>query len=779
MAGCYRRRRLFRMIFSRRNAHWLGMAGVGALSAVLLFALFHFVFADPNDYFFLPAGDGLQSYYVTAFYAFYDAGSHFSGMNYPFGENFTYPNLQPLIALGINLLQHLGIPAPEYTVAITNLLALLGVWLTPVVSYAILRRLQLPIWYAGITALLIGFLSPQIQRLGGHMSLSYPCFVPLLWYCILRMQEAPRQFRWYILFAVGSLLMGLVQVYFLACGCFFLLAYVLVLSFQRPRPTALLWYMILTAVLPLLLFRSWLWLTDSVTDRPPNPYGFLVYMATPSGVFTPALSPLREVWAALLPAGDISFEGMAYIGLVGTGVTLASVFRVGRHVWKRRGHRLRLRRAMPAPLYTSLWAAGLLLLFSFGVPFIFPMFSGLVKYLGPLKQLRALGRFAWPFYYVFTTYAAYYLFRLWRYQRQRRVALLALPWLPLLLLLWTSEAWINISTKAREVAQGSGARAFMDRENNLVVQYLSWVGRKPSDFQAIMPLPYFNIGTDKIALLGSEASMAQAYKLSVVTGLPQLSSYMPRASVGQVLQHVQLLSGPLLDKPLLKQFPSNKPILLLVTPDALSPAEQRLVELGKFLVAANGVNLYELSLTALAATTRAQERAKATTLLPTLPVRADSLRTTSPKGVLLQSFDTSTDRRGRLEAGAFYEPKGKFSVLYDGSLPAPADTGRYEVSVWMNGKMEDGFGNMQVKQYANGGLVDHQVADARLSTEIDGDWVRVAVVILVKPGVDRLEVLYDNTDLLVDDLLIRPLDTDVYWFDKRRRLILNGYYLER
>lgn len=747
------------------------------LSAVLLFALFYFVFADPNDYFFLPAGDGLQSYYVTTFYAFYDTGTHFSGMNYPFGENFTYPNLQPLIALGINLLQKSGIPAAEYTVAITNLLALLGVWLTPLVVYAILRHLQLPVWYAGLTALLIGFLSPQIQRLGAHMSLSYPFFVPLLWYYILRMQEAPRQFRWYLLFGISSLLMGLVQVYFLACGCFFLLAYALVLSFRRPRTKQLLWCMVSTALLPLLLFRSWLWLTDPITDRPSNPYGFLVYIATPSGVFTPSLAPMREVWTALLPAGDISFEGMAYIGLVGTGVALASLARVSRHVWRRRGHALRLRRAMPAPLYTSLWAAGLLLLFALGVPFIFPAFSGLVEYLGPLKQLRALGRFAWPFYYVFTTYTAYYLFRLWRYQRQRGVALLALPWLPLLLLLWASEAWINIATKSREVAQGAGARAYMDRENNILVQHLSWAGRKPSDFQAILPLPYFNIGTDKIALSGSEASMAQAYRLSIATGLPQLSSYMPRASVGQVLQHAQLLSGPLLDKPLVNQFPSDKPILLLVTTDALSPAEQRLAALARPLVSSGNVSLYELSLSALTATQRKQEKAKAAMLLPTLPVRGNGLQATTTKGVLLQSFDDSSDRRGRRGAGAFYEPKEKFSTLYNGPVPTPADTGRYEVSVWMNGKMAYGFGNMQVKQYINDLQVDHQVTDARLSTEIDGDWVRIAVPIRIKSGVDRLEVLYDNTDLLIDDLLIRPIDTDVYWYDKGR-LILNGYSLE-
>jgi hypothetical protein len=98
--------------------------------------------------------------------------------------------------------------------------------------------------------------------------------------------------------------------------------------------------------------------------------------------------------------------------------------------------------------------------------------------------------------------------------------------------------------------------------------------------------------------------------------------------------------------------------------------------------------------------------------------------------------------------------------------------------VWLNGKMPEGYGNMQVKQYANGAIIDHQVADARHSTEIDGDWLRIVVPIRVQPNTDRLEVLYDNSELLVDELMIRPLDTDVYWYDQQKRLIMNGYSLE-
>jgi hypothetical protein len=53
----------------------------------------------------------------------------------------------------------------------------------------------------------------------------------------------------------------------------------------------------------------------------------------------------------------------------------------------------------------------------------------------------------------------------------------------------------------------------------------------------------------------------------------------------------------------------------------------------------------------------------------------------------------------------------------------------------------------------------------------------MVVPIRVKAGITRLEVLYDSQDLLADDLLIRPADTDVYWLTPQQTPILNGYRL--
>jgi hypothetical protein len=272
--------------------------------------------------------------------------------------------------------------------------------------------------------------------------------------------------------------------------------------------------------------------------------------------------------------------------------------------------------------------------------------------------------------------------------------------------------------------------------------------------------------------------MFQAHRLAITTGLPELSSYVSRPSMEQVLRHVQLLSGPLIEKPLLQTFPSRKPILLVVTSPWLTPAQQRLVDKSRLLLDVPQGRLYELTLDSLAATTLAVERQKFRQQWPTLTPRPNGLRATTGKGVLWLPFNDQPDRRGHLAPGAFHEPLAKFSTLYDGPLPAPADTGHYEVSVWVNGKTLYGVGNLQVKQYANDQQVDHQVADARVCSEISGEWLRMVVPIRVKAGVTRLEVLYDSRDLLADDLLIRPLDTDVYWLDPKGRPVLNGYLLQ-
>ena len=764
------------------------MWAVGITALAWVASLFPAVVRDPNAYFYSNGGDGIKNYFVAAYFMKYDQGQHFSGMNYPFGEHFTYPDLQPLVSGLVSGLRLLGLPGADYAIGLLNLLVLGSMVLTPVVLYAILRRTRLPVAYAALTALLIAFMSPQNNRLDGHMTLSYSCFVPILWYILIRIQEAPRQKKWYVAYGVASIIMALFTAYYLAAAAFFLLAHVVVVAWQElPRRKQHAWsvwkwlgWLTATALLPLLLFRGWLWLSDPVLDRPTNPFGFSLFVANFNTVFVPVMEPFMPIWQRLLDTGEPNGEGLAYIGMVADLVLVLTLGLVVVYLVRRRWRKI-FRPVLPAHLRVGLWAALLLLLLAMGYPFAIPGLSWLADVMGPIKQFRSMGRFAWPFYYVAGVYAAYYLYRLTRYLRLRwhwgaKASLL--PLLPLLAL-WATEAYVHSHQKADRIGDVAEARGFVEDANNYT-ELLSWANRKPADFQAILPLPFYAIGTDKLTIEGSGESMYQSYKAALNTGLPLVAMSMGRSSVGQTLALTQLFSSEIVPKTLVSLFPSTKPLLLLVTPHPLSAGEQRVLAMSRQIATKPGVTLYELPVSSLAATSLPQERALAAAVLPTLRPRAGGLLVTTSKGVILESFSQGKDRRGRLTPGAFHEPLNKFSTLYEGPLPTPLDTGRYEVSVWVNAKTGYGLGNMQVKQFTGDNLVDHQVMGAAASTEVSGDWVRVVVPIRVKAGTNRISVLYENQDLLADDLLIRPVDTDVYHYigtGKSQQLVKNTYLL--
>lgn len=771
--------------FFQRTAHRWGYLLTALLSGALLCWAIGPVVWDPNHYYFANGGDGIQSYFASAYYALFDKGMRFTGMNYPYGEHISYPNLQPLVAVGINLLQRMGVPCARYTIGITNELALFGIATAPLPLYAVLRRFRLPVLYSVLTAVFIAFLSPQVMRLGGHNTLSYVFLLPLLWYFIIRMQENPRQWRWYAWFVFVNVLAGGIMLYFAAAASFFLLGHVLVLALRRDHPRGMLWRMAGAAVLALLILRSWLWLSDHITDRPENPYGLLVYVASFEGVFTPPPGPLRELTAGLWPAEVPPSESQSYVGLVVSVVlALAVVTGLIALVRTRQWRRLLWPATVPAPLVAAIWASTLLLIYACGYPMKWALFTWLTDHSGPLKQLRALGRFAWPFYYVAGVTGAYCLHWCWQRQQARLPRLVAGSMVGLMLGAWGLEAAVYWQHKAEEISQTTGAEHFLD-PNAALPQQLAWAHRSPDEFQAILPIPYYNIGSDKLDVSGSPNSIFNAEQLACTTGLPLLATYVSRPSVSQMLLHVQLLSSPLIPKALLKDFPSNKPILLLVSPAAMTVAELRLIGLAKPIgVTTPEFALYELPLAALGATTLAEERAKAAQLLPTLVKQANGLQTTTGKTVLVESYDHSPDRRSHLgTGGAFYAAPQQFSVLYDGPLPMPADTGAYEASVWINAQNEYGCGNMQVKIYdAEGQLLVHEKADGRVTTEVDGPWVRMVVPFRRQASARRMEILYESRDLLADDLLVRPQDTDVYYYVPQKgqqRLVKNTYLLDR
>jgi hypothetical protein len=52
-------------------------------------------------------------------------------------------------------------------------------------------------------------------------------------------------------------------------------------------------------------------------------------------------------------------------------------------------------------------------------------------------------------------------------------------------------------------------------------------------------------------------------------------------------------------------------------------------------------------------------------------------------------------------------------------------------------------------------------------------------VVHLRNPANRVVVEMNGADIVVDDLLIRPRSTNVYWLDQRGKLVLNGFPLHR
>ncbi|HSI91160.1 MAG TPA: hypothetical protein VK927_08585 [Adhaeribacter sp.] len=750
-----------------------------AVFTLLVILLFPTIARSPNHYLFGTSMDAIKNYYTFLYYVKFDSGHWFTGMNYPFGEHFTFPDTQPAFAYLTGFLNRHVINLSDYAVGIMNSTMLFSLALGGIMLFLVLRENLLPVPYAILAAGFILLLSPQHDRLTGHYGLAYTFIIPGFWYLIIRMFKAPKNWGWPAAFIAFTLLAGLLHTYFLITGSLFLLAYTFVFALQEFRSfrkhSRFILILFITALLPVILFQVWLSFTDPVTDRPKNPYGFFVFHSSFSSVFFPHISPFKETWQSLFKTDDQIWEGIAYVGLTGLLVLLLAFIKAGRYLLKGR-LKFIFRPVMPLPLRIGIWAAVLVLFFSMAYPFRWGL-QGLVDIISPLKQFRSLGRFAWIFYYVFSVFAAFYFYQLYRYLAAKRAAFFGFSLLLFLFLIWGLDAKINIDRKIKQMKENNQAIAFTGYDGNYL-QFLHQLNLKPSDFQAIVPLPYFSIGSDKFNIEGSMASVHETFRASLSTGLPIAANLMSRTSVSHTMQLQQLLSSPLIDKEVLKKFPNRKPLLLLVTRDELTAAEQRLVSKGTKLFENERVALYELPLEKLAS-----ERQDAVSEFqkkqPELKAGNGMLTAGKTANIVYQSFDNKTPEKGFHQAGAITLNKGNIT-FFEQPMPSGADTTVYEASVWINAKNKFGLPVFQYKQFTpTAELVEQKDIFLSKTTEIFKDWVRASVTFRLQHPDNKLVFSFEAEDLIADDLLIRPLNQDVYFYtDKGKRLVLNNYPLQ-
>ncbi len=506
-------------------------------------------------------------------------------------------------------------------------------------------------WFAGPFAVVIAFLSPQLARFAGHYALSYAFFIPLIWYLLIRL-EASRPWLWTLILALSVLAFTFIQPYYLLIAVAFLGSILLwdglLFVFRKKKPVAFLPKLV-ALLFPFVVFTAYMAIADPYTDRPAAPYGLFGYVASIQSVFVPVMEPFRSLFTSyffrlFVPA---HWEGYAFVGLVPTflGVCALALF-----AYKRKW-RSAMNPVLPNALQSVWIPAFIVLLFSMAV-FHHLGLNWLGEHFSAIRQFRSLGRMAWVFYYVFAVWAVVYLYRMYRFLASRsngQLKPLAISLVFLSLGWWTLDTIVNIkAVKEQMIANRNGKEFFGPNFRDDLLSK----GIDPADFQAIIPLPFELIGSEKVELSPFSKATPIAMQAAFSTGIPMMNGVMSRTSLSVTEQLAQLVADPLMPRTALSKFPDNRDLLLIVSKGELSEGERFLKENAAPLFSESDYSLYRLNL--------------------------DTLRTALHTAQLADMNDSLAVQLAFIHSEAIEVENGE--TLLDTNLVA----GNYEFSFWVN-----------------------------------------------------------------------------------------------
>ena len=199
----------------KRLFDWLAIL----IPLVLLGLVYPSFWTSPNSQLLGVEGDALKNVYTFAYHAKYGSGTHFEGMNHPYGECVVFTDNQPILSAALGLVS--GIWPGEFPIiGAFNWLIIIGLVLGVFFTYKIFRFYELAPWKSIFAALIIIALCPQIDRLDVHFSLGYLFFIPLTYWLTLKWIEHPET-KWVrYAFIINFLFQPFVHLYYLLINLF-------------------------------------------------------------------------------------------------------------------------------------------------------------------------------------------------------------------------------------------------------------------------------------------------------------------------------------------------------------------------------------------------------------------------------------------------------------------------------------------------------------------------------------------------------------------------------
>lgn len=747
------------------------IAVVLLVSWLASFLAFDGLWKYPGEILMNTGGDAIKNYYTPIWYALHDSGGHFSGMHYPYGDNYVFADAQPALASSVQWYHNHIHPLNEYDVLrVVNLAMVLGISLGIFILYLLLCECNLPWLYALLVAVLISLLSPQIMRIWAHYGLSYVFAIPLVWLLSHYALTRKHYVLWLLLLAATLGVLQLLHVYYLLICGLFVVMYAgvgFVTHLKQWKDFSIRGIGLVMAVaVPYLLFQYWIGQVDPAADRVAIPYGIEAYKANFNSIFFPSYMPY-------LSGAKADWEGMSYVGFLGLPMLVFLLYKLVGKAIRLRFYSI-LKPVLPKPLQTALWPAVFSFFFAIGMPMLWLLEKDIMP--EGVRQFRSLGRFGWVFYYVFTVFSAFTLYQLYRYLSIKGVKKVATFLMILALGYWAYEVQLNLRPQQKKLTERykdkNAAKLFSGGD---IYQAFIDAGITPNSFQAILPMPFYHGGSEKLTAHVNDDVVYQSIRASFQLDLPMVSSNMARTPITSSAHILQLFSSPLIYREYANDLGSNKkPFLVSCKNVKLKGQEQVIFDKATFLLKVDDVSYYSLEVQDLVP---AQMDAIAKyNLVKDSLIKVSNLQVSKPGYYYENTFDNHDNHLGLHGSGCLVSANDTIWIAEALELPASADT--LEVVFWVlispkYHAMGEVFGS-----YTNDSLLQNIYVQPTSFRDIDGMWMRVSIPLLPTEMPSKLNMILRGKYLAVDQLLIKPQDAEVYsTTDYGDTILYNNYFV--
>lgn len=556
----------------------------------ILFFYYHAIIMAPNHFIMSDSGDGLKNYYTIIMQLKSDELISFSYYNYPFGEYFFNTDGIPLLVTLLKPIQKIFPETYNYVPGILHSLLFLSMVFCSLFIYKILKLLNVHAFFALLSAISIALLQPQLARMGGHYALAFSHIIPLSFYLSLKYIGDNKKNRYaFWIFLHGFLSM-------------FIHPYIGMIAFSSVVPILVFWlisnknhlqkthlFQIIGATFsPAILYKFFTFITDTASDKNIFPAGFHDLKADWYTVFIPQTLESFNLFNLSSELFITKWEAMSYIGLLTTLFLLPVAV-----LFLYKTHKTRKKTPSYIFLVGLLISSTLFLIISFGFPF-YGSWSNFYQKIPLFREFRAIGRLAWIFYFGSTIFLISSLAYLKEtYLQNKKISHLLTFLMFIIPLSYIYEA--HGKHQVHSIFITKSENLFLEKTySDEFVSSLEKI--KSSNFQAIIPMPYFYVGTELLDISGGLNTQDNSLIASKLLNLPLLTNFSGRSSFSMSKKVLRIIEPEEVYKEASEGvFNWESDFLIVRTYEELSILETRITEKASFIDSTEHFAFYSIS----------------------------------------------------------------------------------------------------------------------------------------------------------------------------------------